>query len=336
MKTEVEKTPAISENNLFRAAFDYASIGMALVSPVGECLEVNNSICQITGYTREELLKQTFLDITHPDDVEKDRLMSRQVLNGLIDHFEMEKRYFHKDGQIVWVLLTVSAVRDKNNEPVYLIGQVKDITERKQFEGRLIKREKELETVLNNTKTVITRFNRDFRHLYVNNTIEEEIGIPAAELLGKTFAELNLSNNATAKIEETIRLVFETKETQQIEIKNEITVNEPYYFAHFTPEFNNQGEVEAVLVVSLNVTKLKKIEIELREALANIKQLQEILPICSYCKNIRDDQNYWQTVENYISTYTQTQFSHSICPTCYENVVKPNLLEKGIKSKDHH
>ena len=54
-----------------------------------------------------------------------------------------------------------------------------------------------------------------------------------------------------------------------------------------------------------------------------MKELQKILPICMYCKNIRDDENYWQTVETYISHHTNTRFSHGICPTCYENVVEP-------------
>ena len=63
----------------------------------------------------------------------------------------------------------------------------------------------------------------------------------------------------------------------------------------------------------------------LEEALARVKQLQGLLPICSYCKKIRDDQNYWQQVENYISKHSEAQFSHSICPDCYESQVKPEL-----------
>jgi PAS domain S-box-containing protein len=59
---------------------------------------------------------------------------------------------------------------------------------------------------------------------------------------------------------------------------------------------------------------------ELQSALAEVKELQRILPICMYCKNIRDDENYWQTVETYISRHTQAKFSHGICPTCFERV----------------
>jgi DNA-binding response OmpR family regulator len=71
---------------------------------------------------------------------------------------------------------------------------------------------------------------------------------------------------------------------------------------------------------------------ELQESLSQVKQLQGLLPICSYCKKIRDDSNYWQQVEGYISDHTEARFSHGICPDCYEKYVKPQLRESGIKS----
>jgi len=72
---------------------------------------------------------------------------------------------------------------------------------------------------------------------------------------------------------------------------------------------------------------------ELEIALAQIKQLQGILPICSYCKNIRDDKNYWQKVEGYIAEHTAAQFSHSICPDCYELVIQPQLDKRKERGR---
>jgi DNA-binding response OmpR family regulator len=70
---------------------------------------------------------------------------------------------------------------------------------------------------------------------------------------------------------------------------------------------------------------------ELKDALISVKQLSGLLPICSYCKKIRDDQNYWQQVEAYVGKHSEAQFSHSICPTCYEDIVKPEMVKLGIK-----
>jgi CheY-like chemotaxis protein len=79
-------------------------------------------------------------------------------------------------------------------------------------------------------------------------------------------------------------------------------------------------------VVNLQQSLAARVE-ELESALTQVKLLQGILPICSYCKNVRDDQNYWQQMETYISKYSEAQFSHSICPGCYESKVKPQIEE---------
>lgn len=81
-------------------------------------------------------------------------------------------------------------------------------------------------------------------------------------------------------------------------------------------------------VVNLQQNLAARVQ-ELEIMLGKVKQLQTILPICSYCKHIRDDQNYWQQVETYIAEHTDTRFSHGICPDCYESVVKPQLARRN-------
>jgi sigma-B regulation protein RsbU (phosphoserine phosphatase) len=72
---------------------------------------------------------------------------------------------------------------------------------------------------------------------------------------------------------------------------------------------------------------------ELEEALKRVKQLSGLLPICSYCKRVRDDSNYWQQVESYVMHHSEAQFSHSICPSCYETIVKPEMVRLGVEEK---
>jgi diguanylate cyclase (GGDEF)-like protein/PAS domain S-box-containing protein len=121
----------------FRRSFDDAAIGMALVAPDGQFLRTNRSLCEILGYPEEELLEKTFQDITYPDDLDADLDQVRRMLVGKIRTYQMEKRYFHKDGQVVWVLLSVSMVHDEEGEPLYFVSQIQDISERKVLEERL-------------------------------------------------------------------------------------------------------------------------------------------------------------------------------------------------------
>ena len=106
-----------SSDQYFASAFEHASIGMALVAPDGRWLQVNRALCEMLGYSEAEILRTTFQDLTHPDDLEADLEHVRRMLAGDISSFQMEKRYFHGQGRIVWSLLSVSLVRDAAGRP---------------------------------------------------------------------------------------------------------------------------------------------------------------------------------------------------------------------------
>jgi PAS domain S-box-containing protein len=115
----------------FRATFEHAAIGAAQVGIDGRWLRVNRRLGEIVGYEPEELLKTTFQDITHPDDLEGDLAQVRRLLADELQTYTMEKRYLRKDGSAVWVNLTVSLVRNASGEPAYFIAAVEDISKRK-------------------------------------------------------------------------------------------------------------------------------------------------------------------------------------------------------------
>ena len=129
-RKENEEALRLSEER-FVSAFEHATTGMAMVSLEGRWMRVNESLCHLIGYSAEELRGKTFQDITHPDDLQDDLDNVRQLLDGKIRFYKMEKRYFHKDGRLVWALLGVSLLRDKLNKPLYFISQIEDITETK-------------------------------------------------------------------------------------------------------------------------------------------------------------------------------------------------------------
>jgi PAS domain S-box-containing protein len=121
---------SLQTDELFRNAFDYAAIGMAIVGSNGAWLDANSALCDIIGYEKAELLSTNFQAITHPDDIEADWALVQQVLDGLIATYSLEKRYIHKCGYIVWVLLSVSAIKDVEGMVLYFISQIQDITAR--------------------------------------------------------------------------------------------------------------------------------------------------------------------------------------------------------------
>ena len=121
----------------FRSAFDDSSIGMVLTGPDGSFLQVNPAICGMLGYSEAELTAVTFSEVTHPEDVRESADMVRQALAGEIRTFELEKRYIHKDGDVVWTSVSTSLVRDGQGDPLHFTTQVQDITERKKAEEEI-------------------------------------------------------------------------------------------------------------------------------------------------------------------------------------------------------
>src|SRR5256886_3074982 len=146
----IQRHTALRESEArFRGAFEFAAIGMALVALDGRWMRVNRALCGIVGYTAEELLATTFQAITHPDDLDSDMEHARQVLVGSRTHYDMEKRYLHKGGHVVWVLLSVSLVRDDAGQPMYFVSQIQDISARKHAESQLIDSEFRYRTIAN-------------------------------------------------------------------------------------------------------------------------------------------------------------------------------------------
>lgn len=144
----------------FRMTFEQAAVGVAHVALDGIFLRINQRFCDIVGYSTEEMLTRTFQDITHPDDLDTDLEYVRQVLADEIKTYSMEKRYFKKNGKVVWINLTVSLLRDDNGKPRYFIAVVEDISERK-LAVKALEKEAEFQELVANISTLFINLPAD-------------------------------------------------------------------------------------------------------------------------------------------------------------------------------
>ncbi|WP_178983529.1 sensor histidine kinase [Winogradskyella helgolandensis] len=127
-KTKDSYALAFKEQQL-RKTFETALIGMAILDLEGNWIDVNKSLCQTFGYTKDEFRTHTFMDISHPEDLRKGQRAMIDMLNGKLDYFETEKRYINKKGETIWTQLFTSIVRDSNNQPQHFVAQINDLTE---------------------------------------------------------------------------------------------------------------------------------------------------------------------------------------------------------------
>ena len=156
----------------FRTTFEQAAVGINHTEPDGRYVRVNQKFCEIVGYTREELLEQTFQDITYPDDLELDLEYVRSLLVGEIQTYSREKRYLRKDGQSIWVQHTASLVRTSQGAPKYFLCVVQDISDRKAAESALRESEAQLREQARR-EALLNRLSTQIRNSLELNTILE-------------------------------------------------------------------------------------------------------------------------------------------------------------------
>jgi len=143
LEKSLERKRASEE--LYRATFENAPVGVAHLDPDGRWLRVNRRLCEIAGYSRDEMLGLSYLDITHPEDLGPDAIGTKALIRGEIDSLDREKRYVRKDGRPIWVHSSTSLVRAASGEPEFLVTVATDISERKRAEDELRKLNETLE-----------------------------------------------------------------------------------------------------------------------------------------------------------------------------------------------
>jgi len=182
-----KRTAEVKESEQrFRVTFEQAAVGIAHVSLEGRFLRINKKFCDIVGYSEGEMLTLNVEDITHPDDLDTDLEYVRQVLHGEIETYSMDKRYYRKDGSIVWVNLTVSLVFDRAGSPNYFVSVVKDISERKQAEDALRQNRDFLEHLISAVPDAIFSIKIPKRTINWANDSFEVLGYEPGEFIGQS------------------------------------------------------------------------------------------------------------------------------------------------------
>ncbi len=129
----------------FRTVFERADVGIAMVAPDGGWISVNDALCDIVGYSHDELTRMTFQDITYPEDLDTDLNLINQLMSGEIDRYQLDKRYVRKDGKLIWIQLNVTKQTNERGELQYFVSIIKDIQARKEAEASLAELRRDLE-----------------------------------------------------------------------------------------------------------------------------------------------------------------------------------------------
>ncbi len=258
----------------FHAYFDHSIVGLAITSPEKGWVEVNDALLAMLGYSRDELTAMTWADVTYPEDLPSDLSQFNRMLAGEINSYTMEKRFIHKNGQLVDTQLAISHVRKPNGCLDYVLMMAYDITERKQMQSLLMRERQLFQTILDNAPLGIWMASPSGKIQFVNKTFCDAVGIAEqqfveanhyAEVLPSATAancmrsdqECLLQNGGVCQSKETLHFV--DGKDHLLEISKVKIVNE-------------QAQTLGILGLALDVTERKVIEEQLRKLSLSVEQ----------------------------------------------------------------
>jgi len=323
------KDELLQSEERFKGAFNHSSLGMALVNYEDKWIEVNDRMCEILGYTREEFKNLTYIDITYKEDLAADLAYEKQMQNGEISSFNLEKRYIHKNKSLVWVHLSVSAVKNSLGEIQHYVAQVIDISERKRMEeeNRLLIEEKNRNKALqlieaknwyrllaDNTIDLVCLHNLDASFKYVSPSIQSLLGYDPEELIGK-YPEDYVHPEDLKKFKKRIGSIIKDKElfSEQVRLRN--SEGEYIWF-----ETNASLVYENKIPVSFqsstrDITQRKKAEQIIEDTLLQERQLNELRTnlVSTISHEFRTPMTTIRTSAELITMYLQnSQFNEAL------------------------
>jgi len=244
----------------FSDAFHSAAHGMGLVSIEGRWLDANAALCKMLGYEKNELLLLDFQRITYPDDLEPDLGLVKKLLDDEILSYQMEKRYFHKNGKIIYVLLSVSLVRDMQNVPLYFVSQIQDLTESKELEKQAVIRQKYLQLVLDAVADGIVTLDEQLVIEKHNPGATRILDHAGAELSGLSILNF-IQKDSRDKFEDFCKAFITDNDgkDQKIEVLGQRSQKTDYELECHISKLEIENKIKLVLVLR-DITQLKRTE----------------------------------------------------------------------------
>jgi diguanylate cyclase (GGDEF)-like protein/PAS domain S-box-containing protein len=242
---------------------EYSASGMCLTAADGRFIHVNSALCEMLGYSADELTRTTWPELTHPDDLDADLREAQSLFSGVQDHYRMVKRFITSSGEVVWGDMSVGAVRDVDGSVLHLVAQIADVTGRVLAEQALAERERLLQIVLDNAPETAMRLDAGLRVQYVNKRAIDVSGIPFDQWIGKTLQELGYPPELTRRWDGYHRHVFETGESVRYEFEIDNVDGHRWYESRSVAEFGPDGTVSHLVATSRDITDHKIAEQQL-------------------------------------------------------------------------
>ncbi len=312
-------------SKLDRIMVDEAPIGIALVDKQGRWLRVNTALCEMLGYTRDELISADLYEITHEEDRTRDEDIIRKLASREVEVGNYNKRYRHRDGHFVWINIHCSAVYDADGNAEFFIGQILNIDEQVRAELVQKQREAELSSFIENIPGMVSMKNSNLEYTRVNQHALELFQFEEEDILGKRHEELfertdsNIDWNIDTRV---LQSGVPLSEEWTRRIKGQEKIFQSLVF----PITGEDGETASIGTISLDVTEKKQEEKKLYEATSLNRVLVDHAPLGIA---LSDPEGNWIRVNDAFCKmlgYTQEELTNS----SFSMITREDEIEKDL------
>ncbi|HEY6007230.1 MAG TPA: PAS domain S-box protein [Geobacteraceae bacterium] len=330
---EISRLIEAGWHDIFRST----SAGMVLGAPDGSFIEVNPAFCSFLGYSEDELQKLTVEEITHPEDREMSRQQRSAPFQGISNSYTYEKRYLRKDGSTVWGQLSSYWFHDEDGKPIYAVGIIQDITERKRMEEALRESEAKFAKAFHATPTwLVISTVQEGRFIEINDAFERICGYRRGEVIGRTALELNIWESLEDR-KRIIETLLRHEKVRDVEVRFRGKTGKVFVGMISAELVDINGE-QCVLTLVNEITARKLTEEALRESEARFRRLYNDTPAMLHSID-RDGKlvsvsNYWLDVLGYerseVLGRKSTEFLTEASRRHAEDVTLPEFFRTGV------
>ncbi|MEI7989055.1 MAG: PAS domain S-box protein [Chloroflexota bacterium] len=322
----------------FRSLFEQAAVGITLMEAnSNHYVNVNQRFCDFLGYTMEEILRMSFLDFTHPDDIQKNLDKNALLFSGKIKEYSFVKRYIRKDGTIFWGNLTMSPLKESDDDsiPCFFIGMVQDITERKQAEEALRQSEELYHLLADNMRDVVWILNpEDMRFRYVSPSVKDHLGFTVEEIMVRSAFETVTEDMQTTlmnKMQDHVEAFLAGKNDTFLDMVEQIHKDGSSVWTEASTHFyynRDTGRLE-VQGVSRNINERRQVEEVLRQSEESYRLLAENMDDVIWVFDLSEMRfRYVSPSVQKISGYTSEEAAEKNINDIIVEEMQPMMMEK--------
>lgn len=328
---EIEQYLEEKEERL-KAIFDFSPLGIFITDKIGNMLEANLAFLNMLGYTKEEILGRTYVDITHDENIDLNEEQFNKLVDNEIGMYKLTKKYTRKDNELIWVNATVSTIKDQYNEVLYVLAIIEDITEMKNREEHIIAQRRYLHTIIDQNPNVIVVKDYEGKFILANQAIAKLYDTTVENMIGKKDEDFLLDKEAIAKKMEFNKNLMDTNETKIIyeDIEDKVSKKLRNFQSIKKPITDVSGEKQ-ILIISNDITDIKETQKKLKE---NEEMLHHQSKMAAMGEMLENIAHQWRQPLSVITTSASSVRIHKELGTLTDDFLD-EVLDAIVKSGTH-